>query len=265
MLALITSRRRYFLCGELNKRGIHSQKDVPEAQMVKDWRLGRYPGASPTGIDGDEDSDNISNSSWMTHALAIQHISKWRCWRHGTASSIFLISSPCGQCMSNVSRFKLTLERLRSDVTLSAAMSRPDTCWWYAWREGSSSTSRKLQSSSNGKCKSFSVRRRVCLTTIWGRGGNDSIQPKFIKHISRRGACCMASKHCKCHFERCQILPIDVESRYRQMRDSEVGWARPRAHFKIAGTWWWWPMTWRSQRFLGGEVPHKRRIKGAGI
>lgn len=45
-----------------------------------------------------------------------------------------IIIYPCGQCMSNISCFKSTPERLTSDVTLSAAMPSPDTWWWYAWR-----------------------------------------------------------------------------------------------------------------------------------
>jgi hypothetical protein len=39
-------------------------------------------------------------------------------------------------------------------------------------------------------------------------------------------------EHCEFHFEKCEIVSIDVDSRYREIEDGEVGWARPRAHFK---------------------------------
>ena len=42
-------------------------------------------------------------------------------------------------------------------------------------------------------------------------------------------------ERCECHCEKCEIVPFDVESRYTEIGDGEVGWARPRAHFK---SWW---------------------------
>ena len=87
---LLISRRRSFLCGELNNREIHAQMNIPGLQIVKDWRLGRNPGPSPrTG--GEEDKS--SNSSRMTDALSLHQKSRWRSWRDGTALSSFLRSS----------------------------------------------------------------------------------------------------------------------------------------------------------------------------